>query len=225
MARRIKGNKKRTEQTDEAPRRSGLEEAWSASPRRPPRYVLYCNNHDSERQYVVNSYARYAIRKIFDALIGENEIEPSPLDPDHTMTFGDIDIRSEQMDEILAHVYTKEEEAWELMAPYPADIDHFLHGARMSKSFEQRNESGNVIKPAREPKAPKPVKERIDRSAFITVQSLAEDIGIDPRDARAALRKAKIEKPAGGWLGDEAWAKGIRDVLKKAKVELAKKGK
>lgn len=28
-----------------------------------------------------------------------------------------------------------------------------------------------------------------------------------------------------GWLGDEAWAKGIRTVLQAAKKELAKKGK
>ena len=197
--------------------RNGLEEPFTSAPRRNARYVLYCNNHDSERQYVVNSYARYAIRKIFDALVGENEIDPSPLDPDRTMTFGDIDIRSEQMDEILAHVYTSEEEAWELPAPYPTDIDNFLHGARMSKALDDPTKP----KPERAPREPKPVKERIDRSQFITVQSLAEDIGIDPRDARAALRKAKIEKPSIGWMWEnEKDTKEVKKILADAKKKL-----
>lgn len=221
MARRIKRTKKGERQVDEAPRRSGLEEPWSSSPRRPPRYVLYCTNHESERQYIVNSYALYAIRKIFDALVGDNEVEPSSLDPDHTMTFGDIDIRSDQMDAILAHVYTKEEEAWELSIPYPTDIDNFLHGQRMSKTLEQRDASGGVIKAERKVREPKPVKEKIDRSQFITVQSLAEDIGIDPRDARAALRKAKIEKPSIGWMWEnEKDTKEIKKILADAKKKL-----
>lgn len=218
MARRKQRVKKGEDQVDEAPRRSGLEEPWPSCPRRNPRYVLYCYNHESERQYIINSYARYAIRKLFDAIVGDNKFERSDA---RTISFGDIDIKSDEMDEILAHEYTKEEAAWEFGAPYIVDIDNFLHGRRMSKTLDDPTQP----KPVRVPREPKPVKERIDRSQFITVQSLAEDIGIDPRDARAALRKAKIEKPAGGWLGDEAWAKGIRDVLKKAKVELAKKGK
>lgn len=223
MARRNKGTSKGKGETNDAPRKGGLEEPWSSSPTRNPRYVLYCNNHENERLLVVNSYARYAIRKLFDAIVGDNEIEPSPLDPDRTMTFGDIDIKSEQMDEILAHVYTPEEEAWELGFPYPGYIESFLHGGRMAKfepgqEVKERGEKRERV--AAQPKAPK-----LDRSQFITVQSLAEEIGIDPRDARAALRKAKIEKPAGGWLGDETWAKGIRDILAAAKKALDKKGK
>jgi hypothetical protein len=222
MARRNKRANKDEEQTIKRPR--GLEEAWSSSPTRNPRYVLYCTNHESGRQYVVNSYGLYAIRKIFDAIVGENEVEPSHLDPDRTMTFGDIDIRSEQMQAILDHQYSKAEEEWELQAPYPEQIDNFLHGGPMSKELEHRDPSGNVVKPERKVREPKPVKERIDRSAFITVQQLAEEAGIDPRDARAALRKAKVEKPAGGWLGDETWAKEIRVILKAAAKELKKKG-
>jgi hypothetical protein len=154
-------------------------------------------------------------------LVGDNEIEPSPLDPDRTMTFGDIDIKSEQMDEILAHVYTPAEEAYELPAPYPGDIQSFLTGGRMSKALQgERTVVTKEGKVERAPKAPK-----VDRSKFITVQSICEEIKMDPRDARAALRKAKIEKPAGGWLGDEAWAKTIRGLLMVAKNVLADKEK
>jgi len=209
--------KQRTSKSTSTPEVStGLEPAWSSSPTRPPRYVLYCYNHENERQYVVNSYALYAIRKIFDALTDGQDIEPSTLDPDHTMTFGNVDIKSDQMDQILNHHYSKAEEAWELKAPYPNDIERFLGGGRMSKELQHRDEGD---KTPREKKAPVEKKPKVDRSQFITVQSIAEELKMDPRDARAALRKAKVEKPVGGWMGDEAWAKGIRDVLAKAAKE------
>lgn len=212
------------EDTGEVVKRSRLPEPFPSSPIRPPRFVLYCTNHENERQYIVNAYSLYAARKLFDTLVGENEIEPSPLDPDRTMTFGDIDIKSDQMDQILAHVYTKDEEEWVLPSPYPGDIDAFLHGRRMSKRLDGEEGPKRVNGTGDNPQQVKrEAKPKIDRTGKITVQQLAEEIGIDPRDARAALRKAKIEKPAGGWLGDEAWAKDIKEVLVKAKKELDKK--
>lgn len=224
MARRKQRVSKSPSDTDEAPRSTKLEEAWSSAPTRNPRYVLYCTNHENDRVWVVNSYGCYAIRKIFDALIEGQEVEPSPLDPDRTMTFGDIDIKSDQMDKILAHVYTPAEEEWELPRPYPDNIAAFLSGGRITKALQ--GETTKVTKEGKVERVPKePKKPSIDRSKFITVQSLAEEEGIDPRDARAALRKAKVEKPEGGWLGDEAWAKGIRTILQAAKKALDKKGK
>jgi hypothetical protein len=220
MARRKqRADKGKGETSSDIIPRSGLEDAWSSSPTKPPRYVLYCYNHESERQYIVNSYGLYAIRKIFDALTEGQEIEPSPLDPDHTMTFGNIDIKSDQMQQILDHQYSKTEEEWQLPVPYPNDISAFLHGARMRTDVSDPD----APKPVKESRAPK--ESKVDRSQFITVQQLAEEAKIDPRDARAALRKAKVEKPSGGWLGDEAWAKGIREILAKAAKDLAKKGK
>lgn len=208
------------EDKNEASKASPLEPAWTSSPRRNARYGLTCINHDSDRQYVINSYGLYAIRKIYDALTDGHTVEPSKLEPSRVMCFGDIDIRSDEMPQILAHKYTKAEEAWDLPSPYPEQIASFLNGPRMSRELQHRDDG--TPKPVREKIERKP---RIDRSQFITVQSIAADIGIDPRDARAALRKAKIDKPIGGWLGDETWAKGIRDILAKAAKELKKKGK
>lgn len=228
MARRIKGSRKgkgEAEGDTQVTRRgSGLEEPFPSSPTRPPNYVLYCTNHESDRRYIVNACALYAIRKIFDAIVGENEIAPSPLS-ETTMTFGEVDIKSDQMSAILNHQYSKAEEEWELGRPYPEQIDNFLHGPRMSRLLEQHpGATGTVTKTESVKREPKPVKERVDRSGMITVQQLASDAGIDPRDARAALRKAKVAKPTGGWLGDEAWAKTIRPVLATAAKELKKKG-
>jgi hypothetical protein len=204
-----RGNKRARKSKDEVS--SGtLGPAWPSSPTLPPKYVLYCANHENDRIYVVNSVGLYAIRKIFDALVGDNEIEPSPLDPDRTISFGDVDIKSDQMDAILAHQYSAEEEAFELPAPYPQQVTSFLTGGRISKALvdETRTVEGKVERA--------PPKPKIDRSQFITVQSIAEELKMDPRDARAALRKAKVEKPINGWLGDEKWASEIKVILVKA---------
>lgn len=214
MGRKVKRTRKGASDANEAAVSTGLEKAWPSSPARPPRFVLYCTNHDSDRRYIVNSYACYAIRKIFDALVGENEVEPSPLD-ERTMTFGDIDIKSDQMQTILDYQYSKAEEEWTLPMPYPEQIHLFLYGQRMARALPSADSE-----PAPKKKDPVERKPKMDRTGKITVQSIAEELKMDPRDARAALRKAKVAKPAGGWLGDEAWAKDIRGILAKAAKEL-----
>lgn len=69
------------------------------------------------------------------------------------------------------------------------------------------------------PKAPKPVKvERPSKEGLVTVAQICADNKWDPKHARAALRKANIEKPEAGWAfppSDVARiTKAIKDNLK-----------
>lgn len=57
-----------------------------------------------------------------------------------------------------------------------------------------------------------PVREA--REGLVSVAQIAEELNILPRVARGYLRAAKIDKPAVGWAGDEAWADMIREALK-----------
>lgn len=201
--------RKRRQAAQENPNKaSGLEYAWSSSPRRPPRYVLYCFNHETNRQYVINSHGTYAAKKLLDALTAEAINKEDYRVKGNTISFGDIDIRSDELSDILAHKYTNIEAEWELPAPYPNEISNFLHGAPISRGLiqENRNERGELERPVPKPK--------IDRSGKVTVQDIAAELKMHPRDARTILRKAKIAKPEGGWLGDAAWADGIRKALK-----------
>lgn len=186
------------------PLHQGLEPAWPASPSRNPRFVLYCVNHENDKQYVVNSYACYAAKKIIDYMVDGRDTERSTLNA-NTLCFGDIDIRSDQLDEILAHKYTPLEEEWELPTPYPEDINRFLRGR---KSIESSSEA---------PKAPVAKKQKVDRTGKITIQQLCEELKIEPRDARAALRKAKMQKPDGGWLFTSDQVDDIKKLIKGTK--------
>lgn len=180
----------------------GLEPAWSASPSRNPRFVLYCVNHENDKRYVVNSYGCYAIKKILDYMIDGQEVTRGG----NLLQFGEIDVRSDQLDDILKYEYTDEEEAWSLPSPYPEDINRFVRGCKTVEEGEA-------------PKAPvvSTKKQKVDRTGKTSIQELCEELKIEPRDARAALRKAKIEKPAGGWLfcGDEL--DKIRAIINKGK--------
>lgn len=183
---------------------SGLEPPWPSAPRRNARYVIHCFNHLNGRRYIVNSYACYAIKKVVDQLLDGQEYERSPLNK-HTICFGEIDIKSEQIDEILDHEYTVAEEAFELPAPYPNDIARFLHGVVATATSKT---------PVAAPKGP---RQKIDRTGKTSIQDLCAEIGVEPRDARAALRKAKIEKPPGGWLFTPEQIDDIKKIIKGAK--------
>lgn len=66
------------------------------------------------------------------------------------------------------------------------------------------------------PKGPATTRSAPVKRGAISVGDLAKELGIDASDARAALRKAKVEKPAGGWSGDAKWAENIRNIIKKS---------
>jgi hypothetical protein len=194
--------------TEESARgNQGLETPWSSSPTKPPRYVLTCHNLETERTYVVNSYACYAIKKILDTIIDDREYHAGG----GIIEVGDINIRSYQLGDILAHTYTKAEEAWELPSPYPEQIERFLNGPRMSKSLiaADRNERGELPHVTSKPK--------VDRTGLISIGQLCEEEGVEPRLARAELRKKKIEKPSAGWCWPADKVDNIRKIIKGAK--------
>lgn len=82
-----------------------------------------------------------------------------------------------------------------------------------------------MIRPYPDVEKPSTGKAKIERRSsskpdgkYISVAQIAEDLGIEPRDARAALRRAKFDKPDWGW----AFKIGSDD-LKKA-TSIIKKG-
>lgn len=82
------------------------------------------------------------------------------------------------------------------------------------------HETGKVVKPGKTPteapvakKTEKPA--RPSKEGLVTVQQIAQDNKWDAKHARAALRKAKIDKPAVGWCWSPAEVKRITDLIRK----------
>lgn len=195
-------NKRRTSENSNIP--TELEEAWPASPTRPPRYVLYCHNHATGRDYVVNSRALYAARKLYDRLtLDQDDINIRG----DMASFGEIDVRSDQLPEILDYEYSELEKAWELPSPYPSQIHLFLSNRRIREETEV---TGTKVPPAsRAPVA----KKKVDRTGKTSIQDIAAEMKVHPRDARAVLRKAKMQKPSYGWLFDEKEIEEIKKII------------
>lgn len=202
------GRRKQRTAEDTRATGAGLEQAWSSSPTRPPRYVLKCYNHETGKLYLVNSYALYAARKIFDAVVGAKNWTRTG----NKVECHDIDIVSDEMEKIATYEYKPQEKAWDLPLPYPHDINQFLHGPRVTRERDDEGKAAPLPPPV-----PKEAKKKIDRSNKITVQEICDELKMLPRDARAILRKAKVEKPLGGWIGDSKWAADIKTILIKGK--------
>lgn len=110
---------------------------------------------------------------------------------------------------------------------YRSDADHaaFLEAVRQQEEGKRmaRQEKAEAKKNA-EPKTPK-----AKRATGFSVQDIAKELGVLPRDARAALRAAKIAKPAGGWATDDkrvadAWREAIKNKPAKEKKAKSSKG-
>lgn len=76
-----------------------------------------------------------------------------------------------------------------------------------------RREEKNKEREANPQKTP---RIKFDKSVVVTAGDLAEQMGILARDFRAALRKLKMEKPAGGWHWSTSEAEEIKKRVKGA---------
>jgi hypothetical protein len=179
-----------------------LEEPFPSSPTRKPRYSLKVVNAETGKTWYLNTYALYAMVKIFDALTDGLDIE---VDKDCAIC-GDYELTSPELKEIMGYVMTKEEEAWELPQPYKGNVERFL---------------GKVAPVVEKPAAEKPervvrtktVKSR-DKEGLVTIQQVCEELGIEPRIARGIMRKLKVEKPEGGWAWPADQVEAIKEKLK-----------
>lgn len=209
MGRRRKGRGKGAEQSTEHSRR-GLEEPWSSAPKRPARYALYCFNEDKNRRYIETAYALYAIKKIFEAVVDGEEYKWLKT-TEICLAESGIRIRSDKLEEIIEYEYTEAEEAWEPGVPYTTYINQLKHGERIADTLEQaeRNERGELKVTSKKAST----KPRASRDGLVTVQAIAEELGVLPRDARGVLRAKKLQKPAAGWAWSEKEAEDIKKML------------
>jgi len=102
-----------------------------------------------------------------------------------------------KMRDLDTYKYKPLEAEWELPDPYPNHIKRMMGEARS-------NEFKPVIK-----------KERVSRDGLISIADICDELQIDPREARAHLRKLNEKKPDAGWAWDEKEAERVKKLLKK----------
>ncbi len=201
---------------------SGLLNPWPSSPTSPPAHCLYIKVkrgghrdelNDDDRLWVLTFGATYSTRHFLDELIGGYSFE---FISDQRMEIGDnkIIVKCSELKQILDYKMNPAEAAWELPTPYPGMIEQIKRGHYADAPTEER--VGDRREVAVREKAPK--KEKVPRPSkegLTTISEIAEQMGIDPKDARKALRASNIDKPDVGWAWEPTKIDEIKKLVKK----------
>lgn len=204
-----------------------LKHAFPSSPQRLP-LLGFSIRHEDDRFQHVNFAAEYAARHFLDLLLQDTkfkwvtdyEIEV------HEPFFFWIKSDGVSLDDLMEYKMTKEEQDWELPAPYPALATRIRRGKAPSGEHQlitpdepiaiKPKTSPAPVKnvprtPAKPKKAPRPSAE-----GLITIGDVAAEYGFDAKAARGILRKHSIEKPDHGrW----EWKQVPPAVIKAFKAE------
>lgn len=197
---------------------TGLREPFPSSPTNPPKYAVYCSYpHDAapgqSRMIVMCFLATYAAKHFVNAVLQDEGFKWSKSDT----IIGDngVKVRCEGLEDIIEYDWEAGEKGWELP---PAMIKQtellrreYRDDAPVSTGAEGDEE---VERPKKPKKEPKPEKVKVDKTGLVSVGEIAEQMGIEARDARGALRKQKVEKPDGGWLWAPDKVDGIKKIIK-----------
>lgn len=199
-------------------------------PSKPGIYVLYIDWKDKSLSGVSIYSEAFGARRHVDILLRGLEhkvIKDDDLiglvDNKHWLVASNgIRIRCTRLQEILDHVDSPEEEAWQMETRHIREIERFRYGeARTDKEETPADDIRTLNKKARRSKrrkeksAAKPKKSRETPAGTITVAMIAESLNIAPREARARLRKSKVTKPDSGWQWPEDEAKEIEELIAK----------
>lgn len=193
----------------------GLKPPFAASPSRPPSIGMYLTK--GENRGYKSFCAIYAARKFLDVLFeddGLTRIKGISGEQDTVLCDNGIAVRivCTPIDDVLKHEYSTDEDQWELSDEYVQFAQRFRSMGFDAPVYASKAEGGEA-KPERvkkEPKAPRPSKD-----GMTTIQQIAEELKMEPREARGILRKMKTVKPEVGWAfkGDDI--KKIKSILEK----------
>lgn len=166
-----------------------LKPPFPANPSRRARYVIKFHRNDKT---LIESFSEtYAAVKYLDAVIRDDKVKWL----NHSiLRVRDVEVQCDQLEDILDHELSDLEDEWTLPEPHPNNIARFLNDKPAPKI---------------ERKAPPPPR------GEVTIAVICEQLEIEPRIARAILRKKKIPKPASGWSWSEEEADDIAKVIMK----------
>lgn len=183
---------------------------FPSAPSRPPKYSF--GFHRGDKLVRLEAFgAAYSALAYIQAVIGDNEIRWRGDDAFHVEDLG-ITVKGNGLEEVMEYTPTKAEADFVLPEPYASDAASIASGETRRKlappkkvSEEEHNESSRKGTKRTPPRAPVP-------DGFISLAAICADIGMEPRDARAILRK-KATKSEHGWAWPTAEAKKIKSML------------
>jgi hypothetical protein len=143
-------------------------------------------------------YAKFAAKMFLDLMIEDDDVEW--LDDNTIRTSQDVIIISQQLRKIYDHKVTYDQERY-----YKLDESHQSR-ALIIRSDDQ----AKAFIPGEDPTS----RRRTSRKGMFLMKTIAEELGITPREARGILR-TKMKKPQHGWAWRTAEeVQKIKSILK-----------
>lgn len=180
--------------------------AFPSAPKRNGEYVIYAYRDGKFSSCYVFG-APFAAKK-FVELVFDGDL---PARKGNELEKGNIIVSCELMKRVVDHKYTKEEKEWELPTPYPSHAHTIKEGPRTHEPLENENQSDAAASPRKQrnstPRAKTP-------ETHVTIQQIADEIKLDPREARQILRKHS-EKTEFGWAWPKEGVAKIKSLLTK----------
>jgi len=184
-----------------------------SAPKRPGKYVIYFSRIDDEgvrNPNVVIWAAEYAAKR-FLSMLRNNQ--PITWIDDETWEVGDLRVSCDLMEELWSYRYAnRDEREWEVPEPYYSCALRAIGRAPVVT----RREVIEATKAGKKPRKPRgDRKPRASRDGLITVQQIAAELKVTPRECRMVLRALKLPKPEAGWAWTEVEAKKIKPQIEK----------
>lgn len=190
---------------------------WAPScPRRPPTHNIRVDNDN--RLCILAYCADWAAKKAVDIIIGENKYKW--LNERTIHLDSGVRIKSDQLEEIMECEVSERHQEWDFPPEEMRKLNQVAMSTTEIEQVREERQARRVERGEAVVRSPKVKKDRVSREArkgMTTIQSLCEELGVDPRDARRVLRKSSFKKGDMGWAWSEGEAVEVRKFLTKQK--------
>lgn len=207
--------RRKRQRPEEITRRVGsIERPFSSCPTIPPKYGFYVYN--AHGHFIYQSFVGiYAAKRFIEVvtehttykwincatILAENGVKiTTTTQPDPKPS----DFKHFDLEEVVEHEYTDEEEAWEIPEPYASLWQKFPRSVPVEQRPEEERRERREQRPARPQR----------NEDFISVTMVAQEMNIEPGKARQALRKSGETKPPQGWEWAPTDIERIKAVIK-----------
>lgn len=178
------------------------------------RYVLYLTHrHDASRCNVVTFDEARQGRAFLDVLLGDESWAWEDADPTPTGVPGSTIASASG---VVASTRCHPDRMREMVECDRRGglADYLANAALRFRVGPVADDPSPDEAPRRARPAPQP---RASRDGLVPIADIAAELGIEPREARAALRGLKIEKPAAGWAFPAAEVAAVRERIRAAR--------
>jgi len=174
------------------------------------KHVLYCYRTDGSFRMITAAFDHIAQARQFLEILwnadpwaweSKRMVPSSP----QLMTACGVRIRAETLEEIVAYELRKDDP--ELGA------EEARRARQIMTALPDPEEVHEAVEAERAERKARRERPKIDREGKVTISQIAEELEMDPKEARGILRALKIQKPLGGWLFDPTEVDSVKEKL------------